>query len=236
MRAVYQRELSSYFQTPLGYIFVGVFLAISSLIFGLNNLSALSSDLSGFFSMMSYVWMLLTPVLVMRLIAGERKSMTDQLLFTAPVRIGEIVLGKYLAACTVLLLSVLLSLIYVVLVALQGKVYLGELMTLYIGFTLQGCAFIAFDLMISSLAKSPTTATVLAFGGNLFLWLATIASSGATAMAVKRINGFFNLYDRLIPFLYGQLSYANILFFLLFSGVCIYASVQIVGARRWSEL
>lgn len=236
MRAVYQRELSSYFQTPLGYIFVGVFLAICSLIFGLNNLSALSSDLSGFFSMMSYVWMLLTPVLVMRLIAGERKSMTDQLLFTAPVRIGEIVLGKYLAACTVLLLSVLLSLIYVVLVALQGKVYLGELMTLYIGFTLQGCAFIAFDLMISSLAKSPTTATVLAFGGNLFLWLATIASSGATAMAVKRINGFFNLYDRLIPFLYGQLSYANILFFLLFSGVCIYASVQIVGARRWSEL
>jgi len=236
MRAVYQRELSSYFQTPLGYIFVGVFLAICSLIFGLNNLSALSSDLSGFFSMMSYVWMLLTPVLVMRLIAGERKSMTDQLLFTAPVRIGEIVLGKYLAACTVLLLSVLLSLIYVVLVALQGKVYFGELMTLYIGFTLQGCAFIAFDLMISSLAKSPTTATVLAFGGNLFLWLATIASSGATAMAVKRINGFFNLYDRLIPFLYGQLSYANILFFLLFSGVCIYASVQIVGARRWSEL
>ena len=143
-------------------------------------------------------------------------------------------LGKYLAACTVLLLSILLSFVYVLLVALQGKVYLGELVTIYIGFSLQGCAFIAFDLMISSLAKSPATATVLAFGGNLFLWLATIASSGATAVIVKRINAFFNLYDRLIPFLYGQLSYANTLFFLLFS-CCVYATIQIMdtegGAR-----
>ena len=178
--------------------------------------------------------MLLTPVLVMRLLAGERKQMTDQLLFTAPVRAGEVVLGKYLAACTVLLISVLLSLVYVLLVALQGRVYPEELFTLYLGFTLQGCAFIALDLMMSSLAKSPATATALAFGANLFLWLATVASSGISSRVVTRLNGFINLYDRLLPFLYGQLSLANILFFLVFSGVCVFGTTQIVNARRWS--
>ena len=234
MRAIFHRELATYFLTPIGYLYVGVFLSISSLIFGLNNLSSLTSDLSGLFSMMSYVWMLLTPVLVMRLLAGERKQMTDQLLFTAPVRAGEVVLGKYLAACTVLLISVLLSLVYVLLVALQGRVYPEELFTLNLGFTLQGCAFIALDLMMSSLAKSPATATALAFGANLFLWLATVASSGISSRVVTRLNGFINLYDRLLPFLYGQLSLANILFFLVFSGVCVFGTTQIVNARRWS--
>ena len=63
MRAIYKREVFSYFVTPIGYIYIGIFLALGSLIFGLGNLSGLSSDMSDFFSMMSYVWMLLTPVL-----------------------------------------------------------------------------------------------------------------------------------------------------------------------------
>ncbi len=234
MKAIYKREVLSYFMTPVGYVYVSIFLALGSLIFGLSNLSAQSGDLSDFFSMMSYIWMLLTPVLVMRLIAGERKNMTDQLLITAPVRAVEIILGKYLAACTVLLISVVLSFLYPLLIALQGKVYLPELMTFYIGFVLQGCSFVALDLMLSSFSKNPVTAAAAAFGANLFLWLATLASTFSFS-SVSRLSVFFNLYDRLSPFLLGQLSFANIFFYLIFSALCLFLSAQILSARRWVE-
>lgn len=236
MKAIYKREVFSYFMTPIGYIYIGIFLSLGSLIFSLNNLSGLSSDMSDFFSMMSYVWMLLTPVLVMRLIAGERKNLTDQLLMTAPVRAGDIVLGKYLAACTVLLISVAFSLLFPLLIALQGKIYPLELMTLYVGFILQGCAFIAFDLMLSSLSRNPVTAAVTAFGANLFLWLVTIATSASSSLLVRKLNDFFNLYDRFSPFLLGQLSIASIFFYLVFIALCLFIAAQILLSRRWAEL
>lgn len=235
MKAVYRREVFSYFMTPVGYIYISIFLALGSLIFGLGNLSGLSSDMSGFFSMMSYVWMLLTPVLVMKLVAGERKNLTDQLLMTAPVRAGDIILGKYFAACTVLMISIGLSLLYPFLIALQSKVYPLELMTLYIGFTLQGCAFIAFDLLLSSFSKNPVTAAMAAFGANLFLWLVTLATASSSAFFSRIIN-FFNLYDRFSPFLSGQLSLANVMFYIIFTAMCLFASVQILLARRWAEI
>lgn len=236
MKAIYKREVFSYFATPIGYLYVFIFLSLGSLIFALNNLSGLSSDLSPFFSMMSYVWMLLTPVLVMRLIAGERKSLTDQLLITAPIRASDIVLGKYFAACTVLLISVVLSLVFPIIIALQGRVFVMELFALYIGFILQGCAFIAMDLMLSSFSKNPVTAAITTFGANLFLWLITIATASSTSVLVRQLNDFFNLYDRLSPFLLGQLSFANIFFYLVFICLCNFGAVQVLQSRRWAEL
>ena len=88
MKAIYQKELKSYFYTPTGWLFIAVFLAIASLVFYLNNLLPRGSDLMQFLSMMSYVWMLLSPILVMRLLAGERRQATDNLLMSAPLRVN----------------------------------------------------------------------------------------------------------------------------------------------------
>ncbi len=186
--------------------------------------------------MMSYVWMLLTPVLVMKLIAGERKSRTDQLLLTSPVTMTDIIMGKYFAAAFVLLLSILMSFLYPLLVAFQGKIYIAEIATYYIGFTLQGCALIAFDLMISSFSKNPMTAVISTFGANMFLWLSSIVSSESSVFLIREISRFFNLYERLIPFLTGQLSIANIVYYVVFSSVCLFAAIQILSSRRWSEI
>ena len=235
MKAIFKRDLKSYFLTPIGYIYLFVFLSLSSLIFLLNNLSGLSSDIFPFFSMMSYVWMLLTPVLVMRLIAGERKNLTDQLLLTAPVKTRDIVLGKYFAAVGVLFISLILSLLYPILISIQGRIYPAELWTVYLGFALQGCAFIAFDLMISSLSKNSVTAAISTFGANLFLWLASIASSSSSIPFIRGINRFFNLYERFTPFLRGQLSIANLLYYFVFCFVCLFAATQIISSRRWNE-
>ena len=102
MRTIWKREVQSYFYTPTGYIFAGVFLLISSVMFLLTILQQRSGDLPTFIGEMSYLWMLLSPVLTMKLLADEKQKKTDQLLLTSPVSLPGIVIGKYLAALTVM--------------------------------------------------------------------------------------------------------------------------------------
>ena len=117
MLAIWKRELQSYFYTPVGYVFMGVFLALSGTFFYMLMLGSRSSDVLTFLGQLSYLWMLLSPVLTMRLLAEEKQKRTDQLLLTSPVSLPGIVLGKYLAAFTVMIFTVLLTLIYVMIIA-----------------------------------------------------------------------------------------------------------------------
>ena len=153
MRAIWKRELQAYFLTPTGYVFMGVFLLLSSVMFYLQIMQARSSDLPTFVGQMSYLWMLLSPVLTMRLLAEERQRRTDQLLLTSPVSLSGMVLGKYAAAYTVMAATVVLTLGFVAVVAVYGRVYPAEMAVAYLGFILQGGAFLALDLFISGCAK-----------------------------------------------------------------------------------
>jgi hypothetical protein len=143
MLAIYRREIQSYFYTSAAYVFLGVFLTLGSIFFGVSNLAARSGNLLALLSELSYLWMLLSPILTMRLIAGEKRQHTDQMLFASPCPIGGLVLGKYFAACSVLLLAVLATGVYALIVAVYGKLYIGETAAGYLGLILQGCAFIA---------------------------------------------------------------------------------------------
>ena len=215
-------------------LFMGVFLALGSVFFAVGNLAAHSSDLTGFLWNMGYLWMLLTPVLTMRAYAGEQKSRTDQLLLTAPVSLRGIVLGKYLAGCAVLLLTVLLSHLYALAIALWGKLYLGEMLCGFLGFVLQGCAFLAIDFLISARCRTPVTAAVWAFGVNLMLWLVDVVSSAVSVGWITKSLHFISLYMRAEPFQEGQLSLANLLFFLAVIALSLFLTVRTLDARRWS--
>lgn len=153
MRAIWKRELQAYFLTPTGYVFMGVFLFLSSVMFYLQIMQARSSDLPTFVGQMSYLWMLLSPVLTMRLLAEERQRRTDQLLLTSPVSLSGMVLGKYAAAYTVMAATVVLTLGFVAVVAVYGRVYPAEMAVAYLGFILQGGAFLALDLFTSPAAQ-----------------------------------------------------------------------------------
>lgn len=232
MLAIYRRELQSYFVTAIGWVFVCVFCALASVLFYLEILQQRSSDLLTFFGEMSYLWMLLTPVLTMRLLAEERQKRTDQLLLTSPVSIPGIVLGKYLAAVTVMLISVGLCAVFVLLVALFGTVYPGEVLVGALGFVLQGCAFIALDLFISGLCRSPVTAAVASFGANFALWLMDMLASSAPAWLAGVLT-FLSLYSRNEPFLMGQLSFASILWDLSLAAAFLLLTMRTLrrGAR-----
>ena len=232
MLAIYKREMQSYFVTPIAYVFIGVFLLISGMMFYIMNLAPRSSEVLMFLGQLTFVWMLLTPVLTMRLLAEERQKKTDQLLLTSPVSQTAIILGKFLAACTVLAVTVALINVYTLVIAIYGKVYFFEWLIAMLGFALQGCAFIALDLYISGLMQNQVTASVCAFGVNLLLWILDLLTDAISLGPVNAIILFISPFKRYEPFLLGQLSYASVFFYLCFIFFFLSASVHQMDMRR----
>ena len=233
MKTIWKREWQSYFYTPVGYVFIGVFLLISSILFYLAVLQQHSGDLPTFIGEMSYLWMLLCPVLTMRLLAEERQKKTDQLLLTSPVSLPGIVMGKYLAAISVLLITAAASLLYALVVALYGTVYPAELAVCMLGFCLQGCAFVAMDLFCSACAATPVTAALLAFGANFLLWMLDLMESRIGISWVEEGIRFMSLYRRNEPFLMGQLSFAGVIFDVSFAILFLAMTVHHLDGRRY---
>lgn len=235
MRAIFSREMQSYFYTPAAYVFMGVFLMLGSVFFAVNNLAARSGDVLTLLWDMSYLWLLLSPILTMRSFAGEKKARTDQLLFTSPVSLSGVVLGKYFAALCVLLVTVALSLVYPLIVVIYGKVYFGELLAGYLGFILQGGFFIALDMYLSSRASSPTTAAMMAFGANMLLWLLDVVNAAVDLSFLADAVDFISPYIRYEPFTLGQMSFASLLYYVLSIALLLFLAVRGLDKRRWSE-
>lgn len=231
MTAIWKRELQAYFYTPVGYVYMGVFLALSSGFFIVQMLAQRSTDLVSFIGLMSYLWMLLCPVLTMRLLSEERQKKTDQLLLTSPVSLTGMVVGKYLAALTVLLATVALTLVYVAVVAVYGTVYPAETATAYVGFILQGCAFVAVDLLCSALTRSPVAAAVTALGVNFALWMMDLVTDSVPQWLAGALS-FVSLYARNEPFLMAQLSFASCLYDLTVTFASLALIVWLFDRRR----
>jgi ABC-2 type transport system permease protein len=235
LRTVLKREFLAYFRTPIGYVFIGVFTALSGVIFYLSNLSALSGELLIFLSQLTLLVMLLTPVLTMRLICEERQRRTDQLLLTSPVSLTRIVLGKYLAAAAVLLIAIALTNVCTLIIAIYGTVYAGEWFVGYLGFIMQSMGFLALDLFVTSFTKNQVSAAIAAFGANFLLWMIDLLADKVSVPAISDSLHFISLYDRYEPFIIGQLSYASLLYFITFTAVCLTATVRVMDARRFSQ-
>ena len=235
MRTIFKRDVLAYFRTPVGYVFIGVFLTLSGLIFYLYNLQNLSGDLLTFLSQLTLIVMLLCPLLTMRLICEERQKRTDQLIFTSPVSLTAVITGKYLAAAAVMGATILLTNVYTLIIAVCGRVFLGEWFAGYLGFTLQSLAFLALDLFVTCFAKNQMTGAVLAFGANFLLWMADLLADQLPMEWMGETLRFLSLYDRYEPFRLGQFSFSSALFFVTFIACCLVAAVRVLDARRFSE-
>ena len=171
MRAIYKRELDSYFHSMIGYVFISFFLAFTGVYFMAYNLNYGYPIFSYVLSSLVFILLIAIPVLTMKSFSEDRKSRTDQLLLTAPVSLGRIVLGKYLAMVTVYLIPNLVFCLYPLVIKIQGNAYL---LTDYCGilvFFLMGCVFIAIGMFLSSLTESQIIAAISSFGVLLILYL-----------------------------------------------------------------
>ena len=171
MIAVYRKELKTYFLTPGGYIFMGAFLLIAGLLFTLQNVFSGSSDYAGFLGSLIFIFLLVVPILTMRLFTEEKRQKTDVLLLTSPVRISGIVLGKYLAAVTVFGATLIVTMLYPLFLSFHGRLDWAQIWGTYIGFFFLGSAFVAIGTYISEVAESQTSAAILTFCGLLASWV-----------------------------------------------------------------
>lgn len=171
MLAIYKRELKSYFQSMVGCVFVAFLVAFTGIYFMAYNLTAGYPYFSYTLSGSLIVFLVGVPLITMRSFSEERKNKMDQLLLTAPVGLGKIVMGKYLAMVTVIAIPNVIFCVFPLIIRSQGTAYL-MVDYLSIGvFFLLGCVYAAIGMFLSSLTESQIIAYISTFGILLVLYL-----------------------------------------------------------------
>jgi len=158
---IYRRELRSSFNSPVAYVVIVVFLAIVGWFFTSTLFLINVSTLSTVFEVVPWIYLGFIPAITMRLLAEEKKSGTIELLTTKPIRDVEIVLGKFLAAWTLLAAALLPTLLYLITLVALGQIDLGPVMTGYLGLLLMGGVFVAIGLFASSLTENQIVAFIV---------------------------------------------------------------------------
>ena len=173
MFAIYKKELKSYFLSPTGYITIGLFLLIFSLFFYLTTVSVGGYDIGNlYFNTARYGLLIIVPILTMRMFAEERKNGTEQLLLTSPRSITEIVLGKFFAGVSVIVITLIFSLIYYAILCFFKAPNLVPTLVMILGFLLVGMAAISIGMFISSLTENQiisAVVTIVFFVSSWFL-------------------------------------------------------------------
>jgi ABC-2 type transport system permease protein len=171
MFAILKRELKTYFKTPTGYIFMALFLLLSGIFFANQVLLPKTPRFAPFLGNILFIFLLVVPILTMRLMTDEKRMSTDQLLLTSPLRISDIVLGKFFAAAVLLGITLLITVFYPVIIAIHGSLDTWETVGSYIGFLLLGCSFISVGVFISTTTESQVSAGIITFGALLIVWI-----------------------------------------------------------------
>lgn len=171
MRAIYKRELTSYFHSMIGCVFVAFLIAFTGVYFIAYNVNYGYPYFSYVLSGILFVDLIAIPILTMRSFAEERKNKTDQMLLTAPVGLFQIVMGKYLAMVTVLAIPCTIYLLFPLMIKAQGTAYIMIDYLSILVFFLLGCVYISIGMFLSSLTESQIIAAIGTFGILLVLYL-----------------------------------------------------------------
>ena len=171
MTAIYKRELKSYFQSMTGYVLIAFLVIFTGIYFMAYNLNSGYPYFSYVLMNINYVLIIIIPMLTMRSFAEERKNKTDQLLLAAPVKLFDIVMGKYLAMVTVFAVPCLIFCIFPIIIKSFGTAYLKVDYLSILMFFLLGCVYLAIGMFLSSLTESQIIAAVITFGVLLLIYL-----------------------------------------------------------------
>lgn len=233
MLAIFKRELRAYFNSPMAYVLIGLFILLTSIFF-IFNLSGQYGDFSQILETSKLILVFIIPILTMRILAEDRKNGTEVLLVTSPVSIMNIVIGKFLAAFAVFLTMVVITFIYPIIFTFFGAQITGQLIGAYIGFILLGGAMLSIGVLASSLTENQIIAAIIGFVSLLAMWLIEPlgnALGGNFAMVFK----WFSLISRYSDFATGVLGLAPIIYFLTFAAVCLFLTIRVIEKRRWSQ-
>lgn len=232
MKAIFNREFKAYFTSMLGYVFLMIFLLLTGAMFYIINIYRATSTMTGFFLNINVWAVFLLPMLTMRMFSEDRKLKTDQLLLTAPISIRDMVLGKYLAAVTVFLAGVAVTVLYPVIISFFGDLPIAETVSCYIGFIFLCMAIISIGAFMSSLTESQIVAAISTYGILIVLmFLGNVAVSISNETIVS-ILLWLSPMQRFSEFTMGILSLESVIYYISVIALFLFLTVTVFEKRR----
>ena len=253
--AIYRKEMGHYFVSPVAYVVVGVFLALSAFFFnyflsavmqqalqmqmqememGMHpNIDVTMEVMRAFFGLLSTLVLFLTPMLTMGVFSEERKRGTMELLMTSPVTEGQIVLGKFLASLTLFAIMLLPTAGYLIFTYVRSEPVPPWRMLIagYVGILLLGGCLLALGSFISSLTENQLIAAVLTFAAFLIVWVIDLGrNAGGGAGDVLQYLSVIRHYD---DFTRGIIDTSSLIYYLSFIGFFVFLTVRAVDSMRW---
>lgn len=192
MIAVFKREVRSYFHGVMGYLFAAFLLIFVGIYTMAYNLSGYYANFEYVLDAVSFVYMIAVPILTMRSVAEEKRQKTDQLLYSLPMRLSDVIIGKYLAMLAVLVVPCCVMALYPLVLSQFGAIAFGTAYGALIGFFMLGACLLAIGLFVSSTTESQVAAAVITlvimlllfFMNSLSGFVSTSAGASLTALSV----------------------------------------------------
>jgi len=227
-----RREIRTYFNSPVAYIVVPVFVILTGYLFFTQLFLEKQADMRGFFNIMPLLFMFMIPAITMRLLADEKSSGTLELLITMPVRDWEVVFGKFLAAMTLLCTAIGLTLVFAITVKSLGPLDRGPAIGGYLGLVLMGGAYVAIGVMASALTRNSIVSFIVAFAISFALYLLGrltqfLPQSLQKLVAFLSIDGHFENIGR------GVIDSRDVIYYLSVMTVSLLIATLSLESRRW---
>ena len=223
MWAIIKKEFKSYFFSPVGYVFIGLFLIMFSIFFYTDVFYYQSTNFEYIFYSGATILTFITPILTMRTLAEERKSGTEQLLLTSPISITKIVLGKFISATLIVVITELCTFMYFGILSFFGTPHLTTALVTLLGFLLLAMSYISFGLLASSITENQIVAGVITIGFFILTWFLPNFSDIFTNFSL--INIFTNFPS-------GQIDIADTVTFVTFTIMCILLTIIVMQRRK----
>lgn len=242
MSAIYRRELLAYFTSPIGYVFSAVFFALSGVLFTSTTVKAGTTNTTSYFSMILMFFVILIPLLTMKLLSEEKKMGTEQILMTSPVSLVGIICAKFFAAYTIFagtfVASSLFNMASLYTIAKDqedviAKMNIETFIGCIVGVLLIGGAFIAIGLFVSSLTENQIIAAVISIGVFALMITSSIMVLNIENEVLRVIIKWFSVMDRFYNFYRGVLDFSAIVYYVSLMTVFLFLTVRVYEKRRW---
>ena len=249
--AIWQREMRSYFVSPIAYVVLTVFLFLSGFFFfsiltavvqstmmqgqfgqGMEPVDVPGIVTRSLFQTTSVVLLFMIPMLTMGLFAEEKKRGTIELLLTTPVGNFQAMIGKYLASVTFLVIMFLASGVTISALFLYGRPEWKPILAGYLGMLLYGAALLAIGLFISTLTENQIVAVVIAFGVSLVLWLIDAFTTSAQGVT-REVVSYLSIIRHLEDFIKGVIDTSHVIYYLTFAFVGLFLTYRSLESMRW---
>jgi len=242
MLSLYLKELRSFLSSIIGYVFILIYLIASGLFhwilsYNTNLLEGAEADLIPFFNLSPVILLILIPAITMRSIAEERRTGTIELLFTKPISDLGIILAKYFAGVTLMIIAIIPTIVYFFSMYYLGKpigiIDLGASLTSYLGLILLGSVFVSIGIFASSLTSSQIVSFILAMFLCWFIYdgleLLGSFSQVGDSDAIIRYFGISSHYNSIKK---GLVDTSDIVYFISVIFLFLYASLSSVKSLK----